>query len=417
MLLVAVGILRLIQTGITEAPLAAQSFALALGRDSMPPSELRVLNRATEVEIGGGISFGTTDWLKTILDATPTIHLVQLNNSGGWVQEGKHLADLVAERKLSTYSARECDSACMLIFLAGEERFLGTHGRLGFHQASVGGVGGEVAQSGTDVIRASLVQRHAPQAFIDHVLATEPSSVWYPTHDELLSAHIITAVVDEHAFGETGIDGWRNHAKLEADFDAISLFQALAVAEPALYVKLKKQYVSDVEAGVPQNETFDKVHKVLTNVIVPKYVIHGEDRALVGYWETQLTEMRELNAIDPKDCIAFLWPSGNDGQRAISLLSAKTMKDDYTALAALISASAASPADIPPKALVEPDLERVVRRVERIRPGSMTLLSKTTATSPHPDELCVDTLVFYQSILELRATEAGPLLRFLMAST
>jgi hypothetical protein len=83
-----------------------------LGRDSTPAAVLRVVNRATEVEIAGGLSFGTTDRLKTILDATPTVRLVQLNNVGGWIQEGEKLGALIADRKLATYTARECDSAC-----------------------------------------------------------------------------------------------------------------------------------------------------------------------------------------------------------------------------------------------------------------------------------------------------------------
>jgi hypothetical protein len=197
MVVLALALLRLVIVGIEQAPIVGQSVMLAIGRDTMPAARLRIVNRATEVEISGGLSFGTADRLKAILDATPSIRTVRLDSSGGWIAEGAKLADLVERRKLSTHTARECDSACLLVFMAGEHRSLGSNANLGFHEASIAGVGGKVASDGTQTIREALERKGVPEAFIRNALSTPASSIWYPTTQELIAAHVITAVVDE----------------------------------------------------------------------------------------------------------------------------------------------------------------------------------------------------------------------------
>src|SRR5689334_361523 len=137
-----------------QLPLWKQAFQLVAGVDVTPNSEFRVLNRATELEVSGGMSFGTADALETILKATPSIRVVHLNSVGGWIKEGERVGTLMESYGLTTFTEHECVSACLLAFLGGKERLLGVGARLGFHQASVGGVGGEVAKGGNDAFRA-----------------------------------------------------------------------------------------------------------------------------------------------------------------------------------------------------------------------------------------------------------------------
>ena len=158
-LTLALELLLLVVTGSEQASILKQSVMLALGRDTMPAANLRIVNRATEVEISGGLSFGAADRLKAILDVTPTIRSVRLDSKGGWIAEGAKLADLIERRRLTTRTSSECDSACLLVFMAGEHRFLGPKANLGFHQASVAGVGGELASEGTRTIREALERR------------------------------------------------------------------------------------------------------------------------------------------------------------------------------------------------------------------------------------------------------------------
>jgi hypothetical protein len=42
-----------------------------------------------------------------------------------------------------------------------------------------------------------LERRGVAAGFIREALSTPPSRIWYPTTEELIAAHVITAVVDE----------------------------------------------------------------------------------------------------------------------------------------------------------------------------------------------------------------------------
>jgi hypothetical protein len=413
--LVAVGLLHLVATVTTQAPLINQSLLLAFGHDTMPPSQLHVVNHGTEVEIAGGLSFGTSDALKTILDATPTVHLVQLNNTGGWIAEGEKLGALVEARKLATYTARECDSACLLVFMAGDDRYIGSRGKLGFHEASRTGARGEAARDGTDAMRAALERKGVPDTFISRAFSTPASSMWYPTTTELLEAHVVTAVVDDKVFGETGIDGWRDRMKLEQEFAAAPLFAAVARIEPDTYARLKETYVAGIQGGAPQLEIAARVRAVIIGQLLPKYLPKAPDEALVAYYESQVAKMRELRALSAKDCVAFLYPKGDEAGRMTELLSQQARSTDIERLGALFVAAAESPAQAPSLAAVQPTLQKVLTALDRAMPGASRVLADQNPLGLDPGRVCDAVSGFYDDVDHLPPHEAGPVLRYLVA--
>lgn len=411
---VVLGLLRLVGSAFQSIPMVEQSVSLAFGHDTMPASQLRVLDRATEVEIGGGISFGTANALATILDATPTIRLVQLNNVGGWIDEGLKLGELVEARKLATYTARECDSACLLVFMAGTDRYLGSKGKLGFHQASVAGQGGPDAESGTQAFRDALARRGVPQEFISHALSTPPSGMWYPTHEELLAAHVITAVVNEDKFGSGGVSGWQDRAKLERTFDGIPLFAAVAKADPQRYQALKENYISGIQSGQPLSEMSAQVHKVVVETILPTYLANGQSAELIAYWRTQVKEMQELRTPDGGNCLAFMFPTAEDTARLQNLISESTRSADLERLAALLEAPLGKGA-APSEAEVTPALTEAARRTEKLQPGALKLIAAANRATPRPAALCDASIAFYSMILKLPPEESAAVLKFLVA--
>ena len=126
-----------ISTGIPQIREFAQ---IAIGRDPVGAYRLRVLRDATELEIAGGIGFGLTDEVRRTLDAHPTIRIVHLNSQGGRVAEARKLRDLISARKLATYTASGCLSACTVAYAAGSKRLIAKGANLGFHQYSFPGV-------------------------------------------------------------------------------------------------------------------------------------------------------------------------------------------------------------------------------------------------------------------------------------
>jgi|SRR5579863_7821883 hypothetical protein len=59
-------------------------------------------------------------------------------------------------------------------------------------QASISGVRGAVGNLGTGCFRRDLLERGVSEAFVEQAMATLASTMWYPTADELLNAHVIT---------------------------------------------------------------------------------------------------------------------------------------------------------------------------------------------------------------------------------
>jgi hypothetical protein len=414
---VVLGMLRLAAFGAQEAPMLQQSVGLLMRGDTMPAARLHVVNHGTEVELAGGMSFGAADSLRTILDATPTIRTVQLNNVGGWVTEGYRIGQLIRQRGLATYTARQCNSACLLAFMGGTERYLNSKGRLGFHEASVAGVGGEVAKGGTNRFREVFKENGVPDSFVERALATPPSTVWYPTARELLDAHVITAVVDGRDFAATDEKGWRDRSRLEAQFAAVPVFAALLQAEPTAYENLKETYVTGIQQGTPATEMSAKMRSVIVQKLLPKYLRLGPDEPLIEYWRTQSAELHELRAIDPQDCVDYLFPSARTDVLGLTDKLSKSVKnDDLASLTRLLEASGRSTAQPPSQAAIQGPLRQVALRIERQLPGALKAVTNPEAAKAQPGVLCNAEIEFFDQILALPAEEAAPLLRFVAAS-
>lgn len=72
--------------------------------------------------------------IRALLQANPGIKVLQLTSSGGSVWASQVISDIVIDFELDTRVDGDCDSSCVIIFLAGENRTLTRGSRLGFHQ-------------------------------------------------------------------------------------------------------------------------------------------------------------------------------------------------------------------------------------------------------------------------------------------
>ena len=119
-LMVLIGVTRycydMSQTGI---PFILESGKIVVGISELPPLTIRVMNQGTEIELQGGLEFGTSAKLTKILASNPSVKVIHLNSYGGRLAEAKKLAAIVKKNKLITYSKTLCLSACPIVFLAG----------------------------------------------------------------------------------------------------------------------------------------------------------------------------------------------------------------------------------------------------------------------------------------------------------
>ena len=191
-------------------PIFAENHRHTTRTEDITRYQLRLLRDGTEVELAGGMPLGTADALRKLLDASPGVQVVHLNSVGGRVSEGYEIYQMVRDRKLITYTATNCMSACTIAFLGGEQRLLSTRASLGFHSISIAGIDQRLIPEINAEVRQTLLSHGAPASFVEKALTTNADSMWYPTKGELTTAKIVTGVVDPDQFGLSGISNWRD---------------------------------------------------------------------------------------------------------------------------------------------------------------------------------------------------------------
>ncbi len=220
----AVNLVRL--TASTTVPQIVEYSNILAGDTKLPPYEIRVLPGGKEVEFRGAIRAGSAKELDRILTAVPQAKVLHINSIGGRIQEAKDMAKLVRDRRLTTYTSEECLSAATLVFIAGKERVIGARGKLGFHRGSLPGMTELQRRACDESNREIMRSAGVSDDFINHVLATAPENMWYPSVEELRHAGVITS----QSFGERfAVSGalLRYSDDAESAFDAVPVFRVL----------------------------------------------------------------------------------------------------------------------------------------------------------------------------------------------
>jgi hypothetical protein len=101
------------------------------------------------------------------------------------------MARAIYTHRLSTRVDSLCASACTIAFAAGIERTLERSGHLGFHRCS-SDLWYAPCDEATAVEIRVMRARGIDPAFLDKALRVPNSTAWYPTPEELFSAHVIT---------------------------------------------------------------------------------------------------------------------------------------------------------------------------------------------------------------------------------
>ncbi len=174
-------------------PAAEEMIAIVRGDSQMPPMQLSLVAPGDQLLLRGGIPAGSAAKFREFLDQAPAVHILQIDSVGGRFWDAEQIARAVAQRGMTTYVANRCASAATLVFLAGKERYVGPHGRLGFHGVGFPGR----SQGDLDISNAKfaklMVAAGVNEEFAEKSMRTPNTAIWIPTTDELLAAGVITA--------------------------------------------------------------------------------------------------------------------------------------------------------------------------------------------------------------------------------
>jgi len=179
-----------VSAGISYGQLVGERLRSSLAVVLGTAYSYRLTLDGTGLVFDGNVTYGVADHLNQELRRHPTIRRITLNSGGGLTDEATAAAALIEEAQLDTVVDNSCESACVLMFLAGKQRTLSPLGKLGFHRpvalnprARMGAISscGEYARYGVS------------KEFCEKVDTYSPPAIWYPTPEELAAAHIISA--------------------------------------------------------------------------------------------------------------------------------------------------------------------------------------------------------------------------------
>ena len=306
-------------------------------------------------------------------------------------------------------------SACTIAFLGGHERYLATKARLGFHSSSIGNVDqSRVPEVNADV-RGTLQMHGVPSAFIEKALGTSSGSMWYPSAQELISAKIVTRVVDPAQFGLSGISNWRDEKAMEDGLLSIPVYATLRDKDPSAYKQLAARWLEGVKLDKSGLEIGADIEAVFTADVVPKYLQTGPDAALLRYWRSILAEMNYLRGKDAALCYAFLFPESRSPSFNLqTLLPEALWKEDIDALTSLIRQTHLRPATLR-KIDTDAEMVAIYPKLIAIHPKAAEVLMEPAKYSAQPSIVCALMIGFYAEILKLPQDRAAAVLRNLIA--
>jgi hypothetical protein len=164
--------------------------ALVAGHDPLGVVDVDTSADGQTINVDGIVGLGSLDRFKEVFNGSPAAKLVLLNSDGGRETEARSIAKLIQEKHLDTSVEGQCLSACTLIFLGGAKRELSDDAQLGFHQFSTDGASDFEQRATLQEMRESYRSFGIREWFIDHIAATPPDGMWYPTRDELKNAGV-----------------------------------------------------------------------------------------------------------------------------------------------------------------------------------------------------------------------------------
>jgi hypothetical protein len=416
--MVVLGVLRFGADFATAGfPILREGTKLMVGVDDIPAPKIRILRGASELELAGGIPFGTAEKVQDFLNSAPGIKVIHLNSLGGRITEAYKLYQIIKRHELVTFTSSQCVSACTIAFLAGKERYLARGARLGFHSSSIAGVSSDEVAGINDEVRRTLEAHGAPRGFVERALNTKSSSMWYPTGEELLEAKIIHAVIDGSDFAISGIENWRDERKLEEGLLSFPVFRALKEHDQASYLEFYKNFRDSVQQGRSPGELSAQVKVIISQKVLPRYLPIAPDLPLLRYWRSQIAEMRELAAGSYQACADFVFPDLATTPVALnSAVSREALEEDLAALAQLIHETDLMRVPQEPNLQIEADLAYARKRVGEKIPNFGEAVSDPAKYKGQPQLLCNSVVMFYSEILSWRETQrSAALLRYLLS--
>ena len=169
---------------------------------SKKPLQILVLPELHRISATGSVGWGSAKALETAIKENPDIHLIEVESKGGYVHEADLIVNLIQKHGLNTLARGKCYSACTLIFLAGQRRYVSPEARFGFHQSGYEGRERDTEWSSSEYESAIFYRgQGVRQDFMDKALNTSYYDLWRPHVYDVKTAGFATHWWSERSAG------------------------------------------------------------------------------------------------------------------------------------------------------------------------------------------------------------------------
>jgi hypothetical protein len=389
---------------LITVPEISETVRTALGVDEANEHAFRLLRGGTELEFSGPITIGTAKDFAETLDAAPQVKVLHLSSPGGLVREASRIAEKIAKRGLVTYVSDECSSACTDIFLAGRERFIGNRAKLGFHRASYGNSVSYRAYSLAREQREHLLSLGIPSDFAEKAVARVGDSIWYPTHDELLRAHVISGVAERGRFANSGAS-----ADLEQVLLQVPIYASLKKTAPKIFDAFADEVARERDDGATNGEILAAAKEQFSELI-DRLLPHAPDRLVLEEASIFIGYLDRLKSIDPESCAAVADAEGAELKIDLHQRFPDLGKRELAFREAII-VSTDPDRPVPSASAVEPYLTIVFMKMEEQFGADADLLRKDALKPSEYKRYCEVMAAFYREVTSLPAAQAADVLR------
>jgi hypothetical protein len=288
---------QLVRVGVPQV-IEASRMAF-LDDPGIPPYGMRLMRNGEEAEIAGGFKFGLARDAEKLFASAPNLKLVHLNSGGGRLGEAQKLAQLIRDRGLSTYSSASCSSACVIAFLAGQQRWLKNGAKLGFHRENFAGI------ESSEAMRKLLLEAGLEPSFVGRAVQPAAASMWYPSLNELIAAKVISGPVDAYRFAASGYGLQPDHERFARELRQTPLFAAIAETDPQGFETIVDGFSRGYAEGQSEGAILDEVRNRKIAPVLLAHMVYADDQLLADYAGLMADQYEALGRRDPAACYRY----------------------------------------------------------------------------------------------------------------
>jgi ATP-dependent protease ClpP protease subunit len=308
--LLVLGLLSTIVQTVVNAPVYSEMFKFATRQSGFNEYTVAMTADGKRVYFKGYIGPGSPQAITKLLKANPAAEGIILDSPGGLVKEAMVISRIVKRHLLNTYTLDSCVSACTIIFIAGEKRYVGESANLGFHGFSSVFDGAVADYSNEqDQRETANLYREAgvSETFIEHMFSASKNDMWYPAFAELMENSVVHGETSTVEIAADNKHGTTDKQEIEGFLLEHEAYRLIKQYEPVLYQELLVKMENLLNNGASMAELQRNIGNYVEQIAVAS-MVRASDETLEKFVQILISSGRKIVAQDAFACMQYFFP-------------------------------------------------------------------------------------------------------------